>query len=308
MKDFKKDMSRFFDSLSVSAEQYREEFNGGIYECYEDVPHEYRSRFEKNRLGARVGDFRGMLERGKEWIIEPLKSLQPHSYAAFQETVGSLLLGIVLIDDLLRPGTPPHVKLVLFFDASGRMVQVHPTLPGSTFESGRFIEPLLSLPSELSRSWLWRTGGWRVPSEAFQGPMVSRRLIRHPSSNWEPVEAVLQSFDPRNWKKLMAEVLNRFPDTVVTHYNPHDGRPHQWTSMRCFLDTRPADLSGPVGDQFFVFDEKRDQTVYHIHQGDIDDIRILRDPSNAIDRYCAHVLRGSPGEFDFSPWSDPLVD
>lgn len=301
-------MSQFVDDLTVSIAQCREHMDGGIYEHWEDVPETYRKAIARGDGGEGNYDYFGMLQKGKSWVVHPLEGLQPHSFTAFQEVVGPLLLGVVLVKDLLRPAGPPLVQPVLFFDANGRMVEVHPSFPGSTYEDGNFPESILSLPEDLAKSWLWRTKGWRTPSEPFQGPMINRRLIGHPSSQWEPIEAILQSFDRLNWKRLMMKILDRFPEAVVTHYNPHDGSPHKWTSMRCFLDTRPADLSGPVGDQFFVLDEKRDQTVYHIHQGDIDDIRVLRDPCDAIDRYCAHVLRRLPGEFDFSRWSDPLID
>lgn len=301
-------MSQFLDELTVSVVHCRERMEGGVYNCWEDVPEMYRKLIVQGDGGEGNYDYSGMLQKGKDWVVHPLEALQPRSFTAFQEAVGPLCLGIMLIKDLLRPGGPPLVQPVLFFDAAGRMVEVHPTFPGSTYEDANFPDSLLSLPEDLANSWLWRTRGWRMPSKPFQGPMVNRRLIGHPSSQWEPVEAILQSFDRLNWKQLMMKIRARFPDAVVTHYNSHDGSPHEWTSMRCFLDTRPADLSGPVGDQFFVFDEKRDQTVYHIHQGDIDDIRVLRNPSDAIDHYCAHVLYGIRGEFDFSHWSDPLVD
>lgn len=300
-------MSHFLGSMSVSTEQYCSRMDGGIYESYKDVPGIYREVLEKGEDGEGTYDYMGMLERGKAWITQPLERLQPHSYGAFQAVVGPLLLGIVLIKDLLRPGGPPLVQPVLFFDASDRMIEVKATFPGDTYECGNFPKSLLSLPDDLAKSWLWRTKGWRVPSEPFQGPMINRRLIGHPMGGWLSLDGVLESYDRRRQKVLMSHMLERFPDAVVTLHNPHDASPYQWTSMRCFLDTRPADLGGPVGDQFFVFDQKRDQTVYHIHQGDIDDIRILRDPADAIDRYCAHVLRGLSGEFDFSPWSEPLA-
>lgn len=47
-----------------------------------------------------------------------------------------------------------------------------------------------------------------------------------------------------------------------------------------------------------------DQVVYHIHNGDIKRIRILHNPSEAIDAYCAHTLLRNPYRFDFMPWSE----
>ncbi|WP_123770748.1 hypothetical protein [Vulcaniibacterium tengchongense] len=301
-------MSHLLETKSVTSGEFRAGMDGGIYERYDDVPDAFRPRLERRRDGGKTEDYAGMLRRGKDWIVEPLKELQPYSYRAFQEVVGPLLLGIVLIKDLKNPDGPPLVTPVMFFDASGRMVQVRPAFAGGTYEDGRdtIRGTLQSLPAALARSWLWRTNGWRMPSEPFQGPLINRRLVCHPMQGWASIEDVLKTYDPKRWKWMMNTILKRFPDAVVTHYHPDDGSPSEWTQMRCFLDTRPPGVNGPVGDQFFVFDEHRDQTVYHIHRGDIDSIRILRDPADAIDRYCAHTLRRHPGEFDFSPWSEPL--
>ncbi|RPE77169.1 hypothetical protein EDC50_2430 [Vulcaniibacterium tengchongense] len=293
---------------SVSTEQYLAKMDGGVYVHFEDVPEEYRLDIELGRDRTGTYDYVGMLQRRKDWVVEPLKELQPYSYRAFQEAVGPLLLGVVLIKNLIRPEDPPLVRPIMFFDATGRMIEVFPTFLGGSYEDGHDTVrgTLQSLPAALARSWLWRTNGWRMPSEPFQGPLINRRLVCHPMQGWASIEDVLKTYDPKRWKWMMNTILKRFPDAVVTHYHPDDGSPSEWTQMRCFLDTRPPGVSGPVGDQFFVFDEHRDQTVYHIHRGDIDNIRILRDPADAIDRYCAHTLRRHPGEFDFSPWSEPL--
>ena len=172
---------------SVSTAQYVAEMSGGIFQHYEDIPAAIRPRLERRRDGGRAADFAGMLKHGKEWVIAPLKELQPRSHAAFQEVVGPLLLGIVLIKDLMNPDGPPLVTPVMFFDASGRMLQVRPTFAGCTYEEGvdTLRGTLQSLPAALAKSWLWRTEGWRIPGEAFQGPLVNRCMVRHPMQGWE---------------------------------------------------------------------------------------------------------------------------
>lgn len=301
-------VAELLECMCTSREQYKARMDGGIYEKIEDVPSQYRFLFDEKRSdGVTRYNRKEMFERGKEWVIEPLRTLQPHSFAAFQEVVGPLKLGIVLIQGPSNRNDPPDPQPILFFDASGYMVEVQANFPGDTYENGNdSFGSLLSLPDALAKSWLWRTNGWRMPRGTFEGPLVNRRLIGHPSDQWQSIDKLLASYN-RQWKKkLWPKIEHRFPDAVVTKYNPHDGSPYKKTSMRCFLDARPSGVGGPVGDQFLVFSEKRDQVVYHIHHGDIDNIRVLRDPADAIDRYCAHVLRRMPGEFDFSPWSEPL--
>lgn len=296
MKESTKDLSHWLEAMSVSTEQYRARMDGGIYGRYEEVPDIYRPWLERRRDGGRAYDYVGVLNRGKDWLIEPLRTLQPHSFQAFQEVVGPLRLGIVLIKDLLNPEGPPWVTPVMFFDASGRMVEVHPELPGNTYEEGNdCFGTFLALPDALAKSWLWRVQGWRLPSEPYQGPLVNRRLIPR---QWQDTDEYLDSLG-RGWKKrYLPMIVEKFPD-VATNKNGI-----KRFKFSCFLDTRPAGLNGPLGDQLFVCLTRRDQVVYHIREGDVENMRILRDPVEAVDRYCAHVLRGIPGEFDFSPWSE----
>ncbi|RXR08661.1 hypothetical protein [Pseudoxanthomonas composti] len=299
-------MVDFYENFGVSTDQYLARMDGGIYGCYEDVPGTYRSVMEPGYNGMKSNyDYEGLLSRGKSWVIGPLEILQPYSFSAFNEAAGELLLGIVLIKDLMNPGGPPMVRPILFFDASGRMVQVQANFPGSTYEEGDdSFGSLLSLPDALAKSWLWRTAGWRMPGEPFQGPLINRCLIGHPSSMWLDADNYLDTLGKGAKKKFLPKIVDLFPDTVVEPKGRYGIRRYKF---RCFLDTRPAGVGGPVGDQFFVCSTRRDQVVYHIHRGDINDIRVLRDPGDAIDRYCAHVLRRLPGEFDFSRWSEPML-
>lgn len=300
MRDTAKGTDLMFETMGVSTEQCRARMDGGVYEHLRDVPEAYLSII-KWENGGRNYDYTGMLNQGKEWIIAPLKNLQPHSFRAFQDTVGPLLLGIVLIKDLMNPEGPPLVAPVLFFDAAGRMIEVKPRFSGSTYEDGDdCFGSLLSLPDELAKSWLWRTDGWRIPSEPFQGPLVTRGLIGHPTSGWKDTDTYLDSLGHGWKKKYLPKIVGRFPDSVTNKNGIKRFK------FRCFLDTRPAGLGGPVGDQFFVCSTRQDQIVYHIRQGNVDDIHILRNPGEAIDLYCAHILLRHSGEFDFSPWSEPL--
>ncbi|HEY0332840.1 MAG TPA: hypothetical protein VGC74_03895, partial [Stenotrophomonas sp.] len=195
------DIALLQEARSVSPDQYRAEMDGGIYIRYSDVPDIFRPSLERRRDGGRGYDYGCVLQQGKSWVIEPLRALQPHSFQAFQDVVGDLLLGIVLIKDLMNSEGPPLAAPVLFFDASGRMVEVLPNFAGNNYEDGiDTFGAQLSLPEALAKSWLWRTAGWRVPSEPFQGPLINRGLVCHPMQGWESIEGVLKSFDRKRWK------------------------------------------------------------------------------------------------------------
>jgi len=271
-----------------------------IYKSYGEVDSANRSVVNPvNDLGRNY-NYKGLLEGGLDWLLEPFAVLQERSFSAFRDCARSLNLGIVMIYNPLYEVWRPVP--VLFVDCAGKMIQVEPCFVGDTYEEGNdCFGSLLSLPDALAKSWLWRTGGWRVPSEPFQGPLINRGLIGHPSSQWKVTDGFLDSLGKGFKRKYMPGLLERFPD-MLTKTNGI-----KRYCLEAFLDTRLANKGGPVGDQFFVLTTRTDQTVYHVHQGDVGNLRVLHDPADAIDRYCAHVLRNKDGEFDFSPWSELLT-
>ena len=297
-----KDISSFLKSGGVSSGEFFSYMNGGVYQDYKDIPEDYRPRLKERSPGRRTYDYLGFLKGKNPWILEPLEKRQPHSCNVFQEKGSPLLLGIRLIADPLFPNNPPKPKPYLFFDVCGRMIEVRPNFPGNNYEDGDdCFGTLLSIPEELAKSWLWRTDGWRIPSELPEYVMTNRQLIGHPTSGWKDTDVYLDSLG-RGWKKkYLSKIVERFPDTAtningIKRYN-----------FECFLDTRPSNINGPVGDQFFVCSTRQDKIVYHIHRGDVDNIRVLHNPAEAIDRYCAHTLLRTPHEFDFMPWSEPFA-
>lgn len=266
------------------------------------IPKGYLSIFEKDSSGTRPYDYMGLLKGKKKWIIENFQNLQPYSNEVFEKKAGALQLGLTLISDPLHRQNPPEPYPGLFFDVCGRMIEVRPNFAGCNYEDGDdCFGTLLSIPEELAKSWLWRTDGWRIPSELPEFVMTNRQLIGHPSAGWRDTDDYLDSLG-RGWKKkYLSKIVERFPDTAT---NINGIKRYKFN---CFLDTRPSNINGPVGDQFFVCSTRQDKIVYHIHRGDVDNIRVLHNPAEAIDRYCAHTLLRTPSEFDFMPWSEPLA-
>jgi hypothetical protein len=285
----------------VTVGEFKHFYEGGIYAAYRDIPPELLQLIDpESPVVASRKDYAGMLYRGREWVIEPLRLLQPRSYHAIVELAGPLLIGIKRAESYF-PNVPPGAFIGLVIECGGRLVEVFPTFPGNTFEDGIYIsDRMLSIPTALAMSWLWRTQGWRIKSEPYGSPLVNRGLIAHPATNWPGTEKYLDSLGRGKRKWFLPYIVELFPDCLeatdddVNLYN-----------FRCFLDTRPGTVDGPLGDQLFVVSTRRDQVVYHIHHGDVQNIRVLHDPVDAIDRYSAHTLRNLPGEFDFSPWSEP---
>ena len=302
--NYEKDISSFLESGGVSSGKFRSYMNGGVYENYEDVPENFSHCLKERSPGKRTYDYLGFLQGKKSWVLEPLEKLQPHSYKVLEEKASPLLVGITLFKDHMVPGSPLVPSPYLFFDVCGRMIEVQATFAGSNYEDGdHCFSHLTSLPDELAKSWLWRTGGWRIPGDLPEYVSTYRQLIGHPANSWPETDVYLDSLGRGYKKKYLAKVVERFPDCVVEAKDKYDKRHHYF---KCFLDTRPSGIAGPVGDQFFVCAQRTDQVVYHIHRGDVDNIRVLHNPAEAIDRYCGHTLLRTPHEFDFMPWSEPL--
>jgi len=246
---------------------------------------------------------------GKSWLIEPLRSLQPKSFAALHEHASEFMVGFHWYSSR-GPFEPEKDSLSIssFLVVRDRIISIRPSIKAyedeHLLEEFHCKESLLALPDALARTWLWRAGGWAIHSSLPGSVMVNRQLIGYPSGQWQSIGKLLRSFNSQWEKKYLPIVQNQIPDAVVTHYNPQNGSPTEWHSLRCFLDTRPEGLTGPYGDQFLVVDEHTDQIVYHIHNGDIGNIRILHNPGEAIDAYCAHALLRNPYRFDFMPWSE----
>ena len=296
-----KDISSLLEDGGVSLEKFSNEMNGGFYKSFEEIPEEYRYCLLKDESGEENYDYNSFIINKKNWVIESLEHFQPHSFRVLKDKSGPLLLGIRLIGDPLRPHLAPNPNPYLFFNVCGRMIEVRPNFAGCNYEDGDdCFGSLQSIPEELAKSWLWRTDGWRIPSELPEYVMTNRQLIGHPSAGWKDTDDYLDSLG-RGWKKkYLSKIVERFPDTAT---NINGIKRYKF---RCFLDTRPSNINGPVGDQFFVCSTRQDKIVYHIHRGDVENIRILHNPAEAIDRYCAHTLLRTPSEFDFMPWSEPM--
>lgn len=287
---------------SISALDFRNFYGEGIYSEVSEIPVEL---VEILRPPAKMRpDYLRLLSGGLHWITEPLMSLQPHSYAALFECAGPIQLGMKLVPQRF-PSDPASAFEAIMFECSGQMVEIRPSFDGDTYERGDdCFGSLLALPDGLAKSWLWRTEGWRIPGEPYGGLFVNRKLVTHPSYGWPHTDDYLDSLG-RGWKKkFLPSIVEMFPDCLKPATEKSRGNLYMF---RCFLDTRPANVFAPTGDQFFVISTRRDQVVYHIHEGDITNLRVLHDPDVAIDRYSAYTLRNLPGEFDFSPWSEPYV-
>jgi hypothetical protein len=260
---------------------------------------------EQDQLGFR--EARELAEKGLMWIIEPLKKLQPLSYAILSEPKTELMSGFRTVygDGLPgRAGTfPQFISLVFVRD---RAISLHRYYPGWSPEEGKSLEPLRSgdYPEFLLQSWWYRIASWKLarslPGE--QGDSA-QPLLQWPGcgTSWNDILAGLgteskKKYTPIYKDRFGAHALNKIYSM---------GR----TPLLCILDTRPPETANrPCGDQLFLNRGCNDSNIYHVHKGRFDQPRVL--PAavqiHALDHYFSHVLARVVGEFDFLPYSELL--
>lgn len=228
-----------------------------------------------------------------EWHLDPLRELQPRSHAAFWRLGPPELLLLEAVWDDIQFG--PMSAWNIFIHVNGRLLEFAVGDGQEGYFKRMHSDVWLSLPTAISRSWLWRSTGWRLPRQVPPAPMLYRQMVCCIVT--QGVDDIIKSYGDKASvsEALVTDLIARFPDISPSRKG---GR----LEMRCFLDTRPMGVSGPVGDQFFTRSRMRDGTVYHIRNGDAANLRTLENPVEAIDCYHEHLLLKRPGEFDFSPW------
>jgi len=273
------------------------------------------------------------LTMGKGWLIEPLRHLQPLSFSVMEEFSSELKLGVRWYDRFQR--TPPvftGMSGVVWLEILNRIVVV---MIGSSYEQFHARTPTWksppqfvvgkaphqriideysyirhsydALPDSITKSWLWRANSWSIPS-TLPGGTVAHQLLRnggHGGAPWVTIDNLLTKYKRSDHKKILLSISEKIPNIWVK-WRRVDASEYERAALGCFLDTRPDGYNGFCGDQLLAVDCNTDKTIYHIHNGDAQNIRVLRDPTQAIDSYCAHILLRKRGGFDFMSWSEPI--
>ena len=266
-----------------------------IIDKYEDFGEKERTYLiEKDWLDD--SDTNVLLKGGKEWLIEPLRELQPLSFAVFQEHGSDYMVGFRWRRAIPRPDLPKdRLSHDGFFVVKGRVIWAR---YGYESHSNPYIAEVIK------KSWLARSRGWGTTESVV--PVNQRQFICDSFSDWRSFGFHIKNVD-KNWEKtLLPSLREKIPNLYVTRTNPHDGEEYEWMSFRCFLDSRlPEDYSF-IGDQLYVVDSNPDGRIYWIKDFDFKTVYYLNNPGEAIDAYSAHTLLQTPGRFDFSPWAVKL--
>lgn len=272
---------------------------------------EHSCYYSLQPANAQYSDFEtscAILDRGKKWLIEPFQDIQPATYALLSEDTTQLCAGfrVFFMGIPFNEVWVTHHQLLF---VRGRAIQLEwyhspewsPEVrgTGSNFDGG-------SVPEVLLKTWSYRVAGWHLVRSipwAIPEATPAEPLPQWPSTG-TGINELLAHMGAAFRKTHLPAYKERFGADAVTKVFDV-GR----VALRCFIDTRPPMTKRvPGGDQLFLHRGRSDKVVYHVHGGRYDELRVLAPEhlTEAFDRYFAHVLSRTPGEFDFMPYSRVL--
>lgn len=303
---------------SVSLEEFLENRIPGVtprdvfsFRSADEVPSALYERMFRDTLDQHY-DVYTPLERGKEWLFELTLEDQPRT--------GKLLLDGGPLIVRATPG-PDYRKdrwdlqTVLGLEVQGKFVGVNRRFWGSNPSDVEGREDpdswvgddfYRSLPPPLARAYYNRFDGLDLPWP----PSFSNKtwmLPRQMGGDWVSLDHFLTDRYRGYKARYMPWFDERFP-----HLKPKR-RSDPYYGFRCFLEALPCDMTRKKHDvlrsgidSLWVEIDAKEPLVYLVTDGKLDEMRVLADPVEAVDRYCEHVLLNRLEPFDFHQFSRPL--
>jgi hypothetical protein len=269
----------------------------GIWQRAEDVPSGLR---EIMLVECNKDDYFTPLHDGKKKLFEGLCRYQPRTGKLLMDA-GPLLLRAIHMENYPKDYT---AKWLLNFglEVKGQMVMVERLFHGRNLNDPEYkkrdpISLEWSLPTALREAYYTNFSGMNLP----ESPVVSvfGRFLPKNINNWALWDQYLGQF--RGYKKKYIPWLEERLPLV----KPSKPSKYGYFDFRCFLESLPDEKTGEV-DYLWVKSFHEDGTVYHIRGKDVENMRILTEPAEAVDRYCEHVLLRKPGSFDFLEFTSEL--
>lgn len=282
------------------------EGDGDIYVSKEEL----LIRMEKNVSDVeykRIESSLDLLERGKEWLYYYTKKYQPRTASILLQ--GSELFVFEEENKWISSfdtGNSFYLVQNLFEDFLIFDISLKGKNPYDEDCPLRFSSFLRALPKEIYMAYYYHFEGIQ--------PLVDGNIISSGSESRFPVkrqfmrsmEEYLRSINRYN-KKTKSWIENHFPGKMNTNaLMLSDSNPIWGTNLSIFLDTRDNKRE-KEGDVFFVKVGIDDKVIYHIKNGDVENMRILSNYVEAIDLYCEHILLGKEERFDFLPYTSDFV-
>ena len=268
-----------------------------IYQEF-DIDHEYKRRvFETDDPFESRRDLITPIIKGKDWLFDLTCKHQPRTGRLFMEG------GPIFIRAMSKNGGGAF-SYDLGIEVNDQVVVIERGFWGSNRvdpgyqEFRRKVgapEDYDGLPEPIWQAYYGRFSGLNIPDDNIVG-IYPRLLPLGPLECWDACLDKVRGYK----KKYVPWLVERIPSIPM----PKKGE-GVW-GFRCFLNSRPV-LGTKEGDHLFFKSHEQDGVIYHLKDMDVENMRILSDPVEAIDRYCEHVLLQKPGRFDFLPYTTAWI-
>ncbi|MDO5897875.1 hypothetical protein [Agrobacterium sp. Azo12] len=245
-------------------------------------------------------DYYTPLRDVKEILFEGLLRHQPHTANLLMNAKPLVLRARSYYD---KPSNSPSGWALDFgLEVEGQMVMIERLYHGQNLNDPGYEKPQpisleWALPPSLRESYYTTFNGMKVPDGEYVS--VFGRFMPRNVSNWTLWNNYLGQF--RGYKKKYIPWLEERLPLV----KPSKPSKYGYFDFRCFLESVPDEKSGEV-DYLWVKSFHEDGTVYHIRGKDVENMRIVSEPAEAVDRYCEHVLLRKEGRFDFLEFTSDL--
>lgn len=264
--------------------------NGGtIYEDPSEIPEVPQKDYSEP-------DYLTPFRNGVLWTFEPLKRAFPKTYKSLVNDTRFFLI------------TYNHLKnssFELVLEHKRRLIKVgRRRLGNNPNDKGYNREhdiPIKAIPKEIRQAFYSRFDGLGVVRRL--GYELYDFLLPLSRSTTKTLDEMAERYN-LNSNNLDLKMQNRFPISKRT------ANAHTFFFMSAFLCTHADNPDEPAtrlnGDYLFVKHHIHDEEIYHIKDGDYENMRVLDKYVDAIDAYCEHTLEKRLEKFDFLPYTKPF--
>ena len=237
-------------------------------------------------------------EGGKDWLFEYLYKYQPRTGKILKEN--SKLFGGVDLDTKLEYTKEGELgNTFLGLECSNTIIEIERDFYGNNLcdkEENKTISKEINryhfLPEKIKMAYFYKFSGFGTSG-------IGSVL---PCNSWDSFDGYMDSYKIPKWKqkkwyKWMEQFMPKFDLKSLGG---------TCTDFMSFLDTRYEGNENEIETTLFVKTHLKDGIVYAIQNGDIENMKILSNPAEAIDRYCEYVLTMHKTDFDFTPYFEVL--
>jgi hypothetical protein len=230
-------------------------------------------------------DYAGVLQRGWQWVFEPMRKSQPSTFAELERLNPRLEFRDCINDSHF--GKQWWGDLLL--ELGGRFFPVFPyhrdEAPGEPHDLRKITSYFDALPEPIATAHFSRIAGMSIVHEVPYNDQEHGRMwpckvdlsIRLSSGALQQLDGSARS--------VALDVLRD-----VAH-KPYESEDKLMRGFDLLLDTRKADDYSASGEILFVESDRRNSPVWVIRDLDFSTIRVLSDPVDWLDRFTAAMLR-----------------